>query len=92
MNIQITLLSDSMSACKLTATRGPGRMRHMDIKRLWLQEEVRAERVVIDRIATDVNIADLMTNFVNKKRLETLLDLIVLRPNGEPTGATASGG
>ena len=92
MNIQITLLSDSMSACKLTAKRGPGRSRHMNIKRLWLQEEVRAERVVIDRIATDVNIADLMTKYVNKKRLETLLDLIVLRPNEEPTGATASGG
>ena len=92
MDIQITLFSDSMSACKLTAKRGPGRMRHMDIKRLWLQEEVRAGRIVIDRIATNVNIADLMTKYIDKNRLETLLDLIALRPNEEPTGATASRG
>ena len=67
-------------------------MRHMDIKRLWPQEEVRAERVVIDRIATDVDIADLLTKYVDKKRLETFLGLIALRPSEEPTGATASGG
>ena len=89
MNIQITLLSDSMSACKFTAKRGPGRMRHMDIKRLWLQEEVRAGRIIMDKIPTEANVADLMTKYVTKKRLEILLDLIALRPSEEPPSATA---
>eukprot|EP00972_Heterocapsa_arctica_P048052 7086772-Heterocapsa_arctica.AAC.1 len=41
INVKITLLSDSQSAVRTTAKRGPGRMRHLDIKELWLQSEVR---------------------------------------------------
>eukprot|EP00972_Heterocapsa_arctica_P077859 11484638-Heterocapsa_arctica.AAC.1 len=38
----LVLTTDSSSAANSTKRRGLGRMRHMDIRELWLQDEVRA--------------------------------------------------
>ena len=53
MNAIITMLSDSQSAVRMTAKRGPGRMRHLDVKELWLQGEVREGRIRIMQVPGD---------------------------------------
>ena len=45
--------------------RGFGKMRHLDIRDLWLQEEVEKGRLEVGKIRGDQNPADLMTKVLN---------------------------
>ena len=46
----LRLCSDSLSAVKVTAKRGCGRMRHLEGKRLWPQEETKQKHPTIEHI------------------------------------------
>ena len=41
-------------------------MRHIEVRELWLQEEVRMGKVVVKKVAGAENPADLMTKFLGK--------------------------
>eukprot|EP00972_Heterocapsa_arctica_P088269 13015981-Heterocapsa_arctica.AAC.1 len=58
-------------------------MRHLEIKELWLQAEVREGRLIVTHIKGDGNTADLLTKQLPFKRLEQLTALIGLRPGGD---------
>ena len=57
----IRIYSDSSSARAVVMRRGPGRLRHMEIRHLWLQDEMRAKRIEIRAVPTADNPADMMT-------------------------------
>jgi len=64
MPVQLELLMDSSSAKAVTLRRGPGRMRHIEIRQLWLQEECRQHRLTIEKVSTFENGADMFTKAV----------------------------
>eukprot|EP00972_Heterocapsa_arctica_P097931 14449395-Heterocapsa_arctica.AAC.1 len=75
----LILTTDSSSAANSTKRRGLGRMRHMDIRELWLQDEVRAGAVKIEKIEGLKNVADMLTKALPRPRfneLSTLLGLV----------------
>ncbi len=47
----IELFSDSSAARGFTARKGLGKMRHLEVRHLWLQAEVSSHRVVLRRVA-----------------------------------------
>ncbi|CAE8609731.1 unnamed protein product [Polarella glacialis] len=55
------LLCDSSAALAVPYRRGTGRMRHLEAKDLWLQEEFRRGHIKFQKIATADNVADLLT-------------------------------
>ena len=57
--------TDSSAAKSFVNRRGLGRMRHLDIRDLWLQEEVEKGRLEVGKIRGDQNPADLMTKVLN---------------------------
>ena len=77
----ICLYSDSSSAVALTFRRGMGRLRHLAIKQLWLQEETKAGRVSIFRVTSEDNVADVFTKPLLRPRFLKLCDRIGM---GEP--------
>ena len=77
---KIVIETDSSSAEKVTRKRGVGRMRHLAIKELWLQDEVRSGRIEVKHVKGLVNPADLMTNALPRKRLWELCELVGLQP------------
>ena len=52
MKVKIRVQSDSSSAVMVTAKRGLGRLRHIQVRQLWLQEETRAERITLEHITS----------------------------------------
>ena len=76
----IIIETDSSSAEKVTRKRGVGRMRHLAIKELWLQDEVRSGRIEVKHVKGLVNPADLMTKALPRKRLWELCELVGLQP------------
>ena len=60
----LVLKTDSEAAKSFVSRRGLGRMRHIEVRELWLQEEVRRASVVVKKVAGLENPADLMTKFL----------------------------
>ena len=59
--VYIKLHTDSNPAKMTVMKRGAGRMKHMEIRYLAVQQWVKDGRLTICKIHTDVNPADLMT-------------------------------
>ena len=61
----IRLGSDSSAAKSFVNRRGLGKMRHLEIRDLWLQAEVEQGRLEVHKVKGDQNAADLMTKVLS---------------------------
>jgi hypothetical protein len=75
----VELLSDSSAARGFASRKGVGRMRHLEVRHLWLQAEVSGQRVVLRRVAGEANPADLMTKYLGIKDVLKHLKFMGLR-------------
>ena len=60
----VELWSDSSAARGLASRKGVGKMRHLEVRHLWLQAEVSGQRVLLRRVAGEANPADLLTKYL----------------------------
>ena len=67
---QIFLLTDSSAAKSFSSQRGLSRMRHLEVKDLWLQEAICRNRLKIGRIRGEENPEDLFTKYHNATEVE----------------------
>ena len=74
--------TDSSSARQLASRQGIGRVKHLDAKVLWIQDQVREGHVCLSQIGTQWNIADIGTKVLTAKRLKCLLDEIGVMDDG----------
>ena len=65
----LRLGTDSSAAKSFVCRRGLGRMRHLQLRDLWLQKEVLEGKVVVEKISGDDNPADLMTKILGKNEI-----------------------
>ena len=72
-SVKLKVKIDSSAAKAFVSKRGSGKMRHMEVKWLWLQEEVRKGRVEVGKVRGDENPADLMTKYLSTKEVEERL-------------------
>jgi hypothetical protein len=92
IQMKIRLMADSSSAIAVTQRRGLGRLRHLQVKELWLQERVRAGLIEMDRVPTEHNMADMLTKGLMSGRLCQLSAQMGLRraEEEEPVALLAS--
>ena len=86
----IQLFTDSNAAKSFVSRKGLGKMKHLEIRDLWLQREVGLGKVTVNKVAGTNNPADLMTKFLKKAEIEVRLRLMGLRVNWE-LGPAADG-
>ena len=60
---------DSSAAKSFINRRGLGKMRHIEIRDLWLQREAREGRLLVSKVPGGENPADLMTKILTKKEI-----------------------
>ena len=65
----LVLKTDSEAAKSFVSRRGLGRMRHIEVRELWLQEEVRKGAVIVKKVAGLENPVDLMTKFLGRSEV-----------------------
>lgn len=75
----VRLGTDSSAAKSFVARRGLGRMRHLDIRDLWLQKEVAEGKVEVSKIFGTENPADLMTKFLGVSDIQSRLEAMGLK-------------
>eukprot|EP00972_Heterocapsa_arctica_P085775 12640760-Heterocapsa_arctica.AAC.1 len=67
--------------------RGPGRMRHVDMRQLWLQDEIREQLLSVTTLPSAANPADVFTKAVPRMRLKELMEIIGVAGPSEIVGA-----
>ena len=72
----ITVWVDSAAAKSIASRIGLGKMRHMEVKFLWLQEAVKAKRIFLKKVAGCQNPADVLTKPQGISDSASLLDLL----------------
>ena len=79
LHAELHLFTDSASALKVTARRGAGRMRHLKVRELWLQEAVREHRLKVFYVPGQSKVADVLTKALPRERFEHLADVLGVR-------------
>ena len=69
----ISLESDSSAARAFASRRGLGRLRHVQVRFLWLQDRIKAEHLKLQAIAGAANPADVLTKPTSATRLAEVL-------------------
>ena len=67
------LLTDSSAAKSFVSRRGLGKMRHLEIRDLWLQREVAQGKVIVSKVLGTENPADTMTKFMSWRAIRSRL-------------------
>ena len=68
--VNIHLSSDSSGAIGVASKRGLQRLRHLDVRFLWLLGETAAKRVRISKVPGPENVADANAKHADKRSLE----------------------
>ena len=69
---------DSSAALSVAQRRGTGKMRHVRIGQLWIQEAAENEDLTFRKIKGEENPADLGTKHLTRKKIDELLSKIYL--------------
>ena len=79
MSNVVRLGTDSSAAKSFVSRRGLGKMRHLEIRDLWLQKEVNEGKVEVSKLRGDSNPADLMTKVLGVREIEVRLRDLSIR-------------
>ena len=79
--LDFIVYSDSSSAKALAQRRGVGRLKHVDLRHLWIQSCVRQKLVRLKKVGTRNNVADLNTKNLSVARRKYLFGLCGLSEN-----------
>ena len=85
--LKLGLYTDSSTAKKVAQRRGPGAMKHLEVKYLFLQDVTAKKRAFVHKVATADNPADLGTKWHGTQRLDYLRGLVGMKL---PTCANAN--
>ena len=76
LEMQIEVGTDSSAGKAIASRRGLGRTRHIDTRFLWVQQKVTNGEVMLTKVKTQDNIADLMTKYVSQVDIERHLQTL----------------
>ena len=62
--------SDATAAIGISKRRGLGKIRHLHCADLWVQEKVRTEAVLLEKILGSENPADMFTKYLDRGALD----------------------
>ena len=79
MSLGIEVFSDATAAIGITKRRGLGKIRHLHVSDLWVQEKVQKGVISIHKILGTQNPADVLTKYVDCKTMAAALDKLSLR-------------
>ena len=80
VHTRLVLETDSSAARAIMNRKGIGKLRHLEVKTLWLQAKVNSKQIAVQCIAGEHNPADLGTKALAGDRVRYLKDLLKVGP------------
>ena len=79
IGVGVEIHTDATAAKGIASRRGLGRVRHIDVQFLWVQEKVANGDFSLHKVRGEFNPADLLTKHVNRSTLERMMKLFNLQ-------------
>ena len=70
VDVKIRILEDSSAAKGIAERTGLGKVRHIEVNQLWIQEKVREGRIQLVKVEGTENLADALTKYVESDMLD----------------------
>ena len=77
-----TAVADGGAAIGIVRRAGLGKLRHLNVRYLWLQDHVKREAIGLQKIAGAENPADLVTKYFNADTMRKHLGRLGVRTSG----------
>ena len=71
--VPITVHSDATAAIGIARRKGLGKIRHLDVTDLWIQDKIRSKAIKLVKVLGTENMADVLTKYVDKATLQKAL-------------------
>ena len=82
------LHSDATAAIGIARRKGLGKIRHLDVADLWIQDKIRSRKMKLSKVLGADNCADAMTKYVDKTIMSKALNFMhIKRLEGRPACA-----
>ena len=76
MNVNIVLNIDAKATQGILHRQGLGKMKHIEVQHLWLQSVVKNGKVIVQKIDTKYNPADIGTKALDGERIKLLMHIL----------------
>ena len=83
---RVRVWTDSAAAKSIGSRRGIGKIRHLDVKYLWVQDMTRRKELQLKKILGSANPADIMTKPKDAKEIERLTGKVKVKVVGRKDG------
>ena len=77
-HVKLEVSTDSSAARGIAMRRGVGKVRHLEVRTLWLQDQVDRGIVKINKVSGQTNPADVCTKYLEGRRMQELLGQLPL--------------
>ena len=89
----ITVHDDAVAAIGIARRKGLGKICHLDVTDLWIQDKIRSKRIKLLKVLGTENVADVFTKYVDRTTLEkALANMCVFKVEGRTACAPATMG
>ena len=72
--LDIRLFTDATTGKSIASRKGLGKVRHISVNELWIQDKVASKVITIIKIKNKFNPADLMTKDLSKDEIRQIMD------------------
>ena len=72
-SLHIEIATDSSAAKGIACRRGVGRVKHLETRCLWIQDQTSTGRVRVRKVPGESNTADLLTKYLGPAKLAQLM-------------------
>ena len=72
--VRICVMTDSSAAKGMTSRRGLGKVRHVEVSQLWVQQKVGSGEIELKKVEGANNLADALTKYVEQDGIRKHLE------------------
>ena len=76
VELSVRLHTDATTGRAIATRRGLGKVRHIAVNELWIQEQVADKKVSINKIKNKFNLADLLTKYLTAAEIAQIIDFM----------------
>ena len=69
VTVEAVVMSDASAGIGIASRQGCGRLKHLEVKWLWVQEKVSEKAIRLRKHPTESNTADLATKYLTRPRM-----------------------
>ena len=76
IQLDVRLHTDASTGMAIATRKGLGKVRHIAVNELWLQEQISMKKITVHKLKNKFNVADLLTKHLSKYEVDQIIDFL----------------